>query len=120
MKKNKKGQIVASLTEVKNKTGDIFAIVDQYGEIILTSYNKPRYIIQKIDLEKNLELEEESQKKSKSQNKPKKSQPEQKAETVKKRKSNNSSEFTLSQIVAWNSESEIEKEFIKEILKPIQ
>lgn len=48
MHKNKDGKVVASLTEVKNKTGDIFALVDEFGEVMLTSYNKPRYKILKI------------------------------------------------------------------------
>ncbi len=51
MRKTKDGQVIASLTEVKNKTGDIFALADEYGEVILTSYNKPRYKIVKMDLE---------------------------------------------------------------------
>lgn len=50
MKKKKDGTVMASLTEVKNKTGDIFALADEYGEVLLTSYNKPRYKIVKLDL----------------------------------------------------------------------
>ena len=50
MHKSKDGKVTASLTEVKNKTGDIFALVDEFGEVILTSYNKPRYKIIKMDL----------------------------------------------------------------------
>lgn len=47
----KQGGVFASLTEVKNKTGDIFAVVDQYGEISITSYNKIRYKITKVDID---------------------------------------------------------------------
>lgn len=50
MKKKKDGTVIASLTEVKNKTGDIFALADEYGEVLLTSYNKPRYKIVKLDI----------------------------------------------------------------------
>lgn len=57
MHKTKEGKVTASLTEVKNKTGDIFALVDQYGEVTLTSYNKPRYKIMKIDLDEIIEIE---------------------------------------------------------------
>ncbi len=56
MYKNKDGKVIASLTEVKNKTGDIFAIVDEFGEIALTSYNKVRYKIVKVDIENSVEI----------------------------------------------------------------
>lgn len=56
MYKNKDGKVIASLTEVKNKTGDIFAIVDEFGEIALTSYNKVRYKIIKVDIENSVEI----------------------------------------------------------------
>lgn len=62
MKKKKDGTVIASLTEVKNKTGDIFALADEYGEVILTSYNKPRYKIVKLDISNILEYTEEEQK----------------------------------------------------------
>lgn len=61
MYKRKDGKVVASLTEVKNKTGDIFALVDEFGEVMLTSYNKPRYRISKIGV---AELLEEAKEKS--------------------------------------------------------
>ncbi len=51
MKKDSKGRVIASLTEVKNKTGDIFALVDQCGSVYLTSYNKIRYKIEKVSIE---------------------------------------------------------------------
>ncbi len=59
MKKNKEGKVIASLTEVKNKTGDIFALADEFGEVLLTSYNKPRYKIVKIDISEVLDLGED-------------------------------------------------------------
>ena len=58
MHKAKDGKVYASLTEVKNKTGDIFAIVDEFGEISLTSYNKIRYKIVKVDINSVIDLEE--------------------------------------------------------------
>jgi len=57
MKKDKTGKIIASLTEVKNKTGDIFALVDQFGVVYLTSYNKIRYRIEKIGVENLIPLD---------------------------------------------------------------
>lgn len=58
MYKDKNNKVFASLTEVKNKTGDIFSLVDEYGEITLTSYNKPKYKISKIDITEVVGLEE--------------------------------------------------------------
>lgn len=60
MYKTKDGKVCASLTEVKNRTGDIFDMVDEFGEVILTSYNKERYKITKIDLASTLEIKSES------------------------------------------------------------
>jgi hypothetical protein len=60
MHKNKDGTVVASLTEVKNRTGDIFALVDEFGEVFLTSYNKIRYRISKTDLSNVIELKEKA------------------------------------------------------------
>lgn len=62
MHKNKDGKVTASLTEVKNRTGDIFALVDEFGEVYLTSYNKVRYKILKTDISNFIELEEGSSK----------------------------------------------------------
>lgn len=59
MYKNKDGKVIASLTEVKNKTGDIFAIVDEFGEISLTSYNKVRYKIIKVDIENTVSINQD-------------------------------------------------------------
>lgn len=39
------GKAYATLTEVKNKIGDVFTLADEYGEIVITSYNKPKYKI---------------------------------------------------------------------------
>lgn len=64
MHKTKDGKVIASLTEVKNKTGDIFALVDEYGEVTLTSYNKPRYRINKIEFGSILEVKEKPERKS--------------------------------------------------------
>lgn len=58
MHKNKDGKVTASLTEVKNRTGDIFALVDEFGEVYLTSYNKVRYKISKTDISNFIELSE--------------------------------------------------------------
>ncbi len=60
MKKTKDGKVLASLTEVKNKTGDIFSLVDEFGEVILTSYNKQKYVITKIDVSERITLETSS------------------------------------------------------------
>ena len=61
MKKTKDGKIVASLTEVKNRTGDIFSLVDEYGEITLTSHSRPKYKIIKISLNEYINLEYETE-----------------------------------------------------------
>ena len=71
MQKKKDGTVIASLTEVKNKTGDIFALADEFGEVILTSYNKPRYKIIKLDISNVLDLTEKiSEKPAQRQEKP--------------------------------------------------
>jgi len=59
MHKRKDGKIIASLTEVKNKTGDIFALVDEFGEVLLTSYNKDKYRIVKIGVGELLQEKKE-------------------------------------------------------------
>lgn len=58
MRKRKDGKIVASLTEVKNKTGDIFSLVDEFGEVLLTSYNKPKYKIVKVSISESINLDD--------------------------------------------------------------
>lgn len=62
MYKDKNGKVVASLTEVKNKTGDIFALVDEFGEIYLSSYNKIRYVIKKTGISDFIDLQEKETK----------------------------------------------------------
>jgi hypothetical protein len=58
MKKTKEGKVIATLTEVKNKTGDIFSLADTYGEVLLTSYNKPKYKIVRIDVSDRIDTHE--------------------------------------------------------------
>ena len=58
MYKSKDGKVYASLTEVKNKTGDIFALVDEFGEVSISSYNKVRYKIVKVDINSVIDLSE--------------------------------------------------------------
>ena len=119
MKKTKDGKVIASLTEVKNKTGDIFALADEYGEVFLTSYNKPRYKIVKLNVSSLLE-EEDSKPARKSDPKPvfeKKIEDElhteNPAEAEKK---------LIDKVFAvnpWNRESEVEKQFITKATKPL-
>jgi hypothetical protein len=49
MMKLKDGKASATLTELKNKIGDVFAMVDKMGEVTITSYNKTAYKIVKVD-----------------------------------------------------------------------
>lgn len=67
MQKKKDGTIIASLTEVKNKTGDIFSLVDEFGEVVLTSYNKPKYKIVKMSVGSMLDVEPEESKQEKTE-----------------------------------------------------
>ncbi len=39
------GKATATLTDVKNKTGNVFALAKKHGSVIITSYNKPRFIL---------------------------------------------------------------------------
>lgn len=103
MKKRKDGKIVASLTEVKNKTGDIFQLVDEYGEVTLTSYNKERYRIVKIGIENFIDLKEEMPKKN----------------TKKKSEQENKSGITLN-IKPWKRDNRKEKGYSKNIQKPLR
>jgi hypothetical protein len=75
MHKDKSGKVMASLTEVKNKTGDIFALVDEFGEVFITSYNKTRYVIKKMDITNILGEERTPSKTSTSKAKPAKVTP---------------------------------------------
>ncbi len=82
MHKRKDGKIIASLTEVKNKTGDIFSLVDEFGEVTLTSYNKPKYRITKVDILETLKIDEEQEKEEKKKEPPKKNVIQKVAETL--------------------------------------
>lgn len=140
MKKNKEGKVVASLTEVKNKTGDIFAVVDEYGEILLTSYNKPRYRITKVDLSESLELDSDKPKAAKKA-KQKVNKPSEKGKTVEVTKETTNTEVekevqpvekapatqdeieekgTENEIKAWDADNPLEKSYIETILQPLQ
>lgn len=55
----KNGKVYATLTEVKNLIGDVFAAVDEHGEVAITSYNKTKYIISKAPSPEMSELVEE-------------------------------------------------------------
>lgn len=140
MKKNKDGKVIASLTEVKNKTGDIFAVVDEYGEIILTSYNKPRYKVIKIDLEESLQFNDTKEKTASTKKKIQKNniQPQPtapnipstnqiesiktqpKAQETNKAKDAEENDNIISNLEPWNSENTTEITFIQEIIRPIQ
>lgn len=43
----KSNKASATLTDVKNKTGDVFGLADKHGSVLITSYNKPKYVISK-------------------------------------------------------------------------
>lgn len=144
MHKDKNGKIFASLTEVKNKTGDIFALVDQYGEVTLTSYNKERYVIHKINVNDTIDLESKPEKVEK----PKKvstPQPAKKVEAVVVEKTevvnqtpiveqveevakvetvvpeeNTMDNVESTDIEMWNRNSDVESEYIAKIVKPLQ
>lgn len=45
----------ATLTDVKNKTGDVFALAEKNGAVVITSYNKPKYVISKYSVFEELE-----------------------------------------------------------------
>lgn len=63
MYKTKTNKVIASLTELKNKTGDILALADEFGEVTLTSYNRPRYKVIRIEMEEVVDLDSEAPKK---------------------------------------------------------
>lgn len=62
--KVKNDKATATLTDVKNRIGDVFSLVDDFGEVTITSYNKPAYIISKFE-------PVEEKKKGKTETKPK-------------------------------------------------
>jgi hypothetical protein len=39
----------ATLTDVKNLIGDVFSLADKHGEVTITSYNKPKYVIKRLN-----------------------------------------------------------------------
>lgn len=45
----------ATLTDVKNKTGDVFALAEKNGSVVITSYNKPKYVISKYSVFEELQ-----------------------------------------------------------------
>lgn len=125
MYKDKNGKVVASLTEVKNKTGDIFALVDEFGEIYLSSYNKIRYVIKKTGISDFIDLQEREtkevpdrpvkvKKESKEVEKPRKVE---KAEVKEESKEDNI-EVNID-FVAWNRENKHEVDHVKDITKPL-
>lgn len=59
-----KGKAYATLTDVKNLIGDVFAMVDKRGQVIITSYNKPKYIIKTYTPEQEAEDDKNSANKS--------------------------------------------------------
>ena len=133
MRKKKDGTIIASLTEVKNKTGDIFSLVDEYGEIVLTSYNKPKYKISKISVGSMLEVEQPAKRKqvqkvaknTKTNVKPVQ-QPKVKPIAVPAKKVEEktlvSAELIdkLAKMKVWDRDAKLENKYIKAILTPLQ
>lgn len=134
MKKRKDGKIVASLTEVKNKTGDIFALVDEFGEVLLTSYNKPKYRIIKVDITEvlNLNVEKEDDSQHDTMQAEKKSFVSRVKEVL-SGASNRDDENQISidlipkevrellkNMSVWNANSKIESRFVKSITTPLQ
>ncbi len=118
MKKTKEGKVIASLTEVKNKTGDIFALADEFGEVILTSYNKPRYKLMKLNV--SALLEDADSPKTKKQNI--KTQPRQLVSEEKVAEIQNIQPKLIDKtfkIVEWDRNSASELEFIDSITKPL-
>ncbi len=148
MHKRKDGKIIASLTEVKNKTGDIFSLVDEFGEVTLTSYNKPRYKIIKVNISEVVNIEEKKTTKvvkktsrsSQSEKKPVKTevapveipekpiiqppneQPSEPEHEDKKIETNPepSSDSNIDEVKVWDVNSEKEKALVSELKKPLQ
>jgi hypothetical protein len=132
MHKSKDGKIIASLTEVKNKTGDIFSLVDEFGEVTLTSYNKPKYKISKIDVFSSLEVRGDNDKKEEKE--PAKAPVETKAPEKKEaevspkvEKAESTSSLIsidvlkkLKGFITWDRHSRLEKAFISNVVKPLQ
>jgi hypothetical protein len=140
MHRRKDGKVIASLTEVKNKTGDIFSLVDEFGEVLLTSYNKPRYRITKIGVADILDLEEKKPSLS-TESKPEVEKPKsvfhkvkntvsnltkpvKKAEPEVEPIANKGEESSMiektMQFEKWDSNSKSENDYIKKVLNPLQ
>lgn len=125
MYKDKNGKVVASLTEVKNKTGDIFALVDEFGEIYLSSYNKIRYVIKKTGISDFIDLQERETKEvpdrpvkvKKESKEVEKTSKVEKAEVKEESKEDNI-EVNID-FVAWNRENKHEVDHVKDITKPL-
>jgi len=127
MHKRKDGKVVASLTEVKNKTGDIFSLVDEFGEILLTSYNKPKYKISKVDISETLSLKEEEVEEKKSKNVISRVTETVNSLTGGKTESKNSIELLSQEVIkkfsklkAWDRFNSQEKVFVSKATKPLQ
>ncbi|MCA9381494.1 hypothetical protein KC678_04470 [Candidatus Dojkabacteria bacterium] len=148
MHKRKDGKIIASLTEVKNKTGDIFALVDEFGEVTLTSYNKPKYRIIKVDIMETLKIDEEKEQSESESKEEKKSVMKKVADAIKPTKAEEpakvepevtevkeeapepveksepvaetSSTESEVDLQVWDRNSKGEKTFTKDALKPLQ
>lgn len=127
MYKTKEGKVCASLTEVKNRTGDIFDMVDEFGEVILTSYNKERYKITKIDLGSTLEIKSES--KNKVEEKIKQYESTVQVEDIKveakptpaeEPKKDEDDGMISDDFKLWDRENALEKEFVENAKKALQ
>lgn len=122
MHKDKQGNVLASLTEVKNKTGDIFALVDEFGEVFITSYNKTRYRISKMDITNILSEKVEKQPKKA----PKTVQPKEEKVVVieeevvveEEKKSEEPKQSPI-EIDEYDRNNAKEAQFIKEALQPL-
>ncbi len=118
MHKDKQGNVLASLTEVKNKTGDIFALVDEFGEVFITSYNKTRYRISKMDISGM--LSEKTEKAPKVKVKVAKEEKKEKAEEPKaEHKEESGPEHTNIKLEEYDRNNKSETQFVKEALKPL-
>lgn len=125
MHKDKKGRVLASLTEVKNKTGDIFALVDEFGEVYITSYNKTRYRISKMDITSILEEKEAKPKQKKVAQKKEVAEVKATEETpevvVEKVEEKNDSEEKMEsiEISAYDRNNKMEQEFVDNSTKAL-
>ncbi|MCS7316963.1 MAG: hypothetical protein NZZ41_01390 [Candidatus Dojkabacteria bacterium] len=137
MYKSKDGKIYATLTEIKSKTGDIFTLVDDYGEVILTSYGKTRYKIIKIPIENVEDISNakfsKGQKSSdldlQQQDEPAQIVPQVKALSISKKESTPSTDIldssdkenngNIDDFVVWDRLNQIEVNYRNKIIKPI-